>query len=184
VPGPGGGLAEGIGNGAGKLPPVAGVKLTGLWRPHFRRWPVVRIVTPSFNGSQCFGDTEAWALFGLRPSALAVDEWLGLEPGTTRYGAPPGEGRLVGVSGRFAGPTAAAVDAQVDELLALAGISARFLFPVAMRFPATWYAVSSCYFTAGDFASDPNGIQPTLGNCVSLNYWLVIRVLNWGCVDG
>ena len=176
-PGQGG---EPLGFGDGALPRPSPV--------HIRRWaspPLfavrqARRAIPNFAGRRCFGVTDAWSVSTLQPTALACDLWLGLSAGTTAYGAPP-NGRLLGVAGVFQGCSAADVSSQADGLLSLAWISSAFLMPVSARWPCNWWSASSCYFTPGDYVA-PAGPVAGLGSTWLLSYWLVMRVVSFGCL--
>jgi hypothetical protein len=132
---------------------------------------------PTFDGQPIFGPlanfTVAKLPFG---TALEIDSFLGLTPGTTQYGADGGPGgRLWGITGQFIEATSEAVSADQATLLSFVGITARLGIPTYDVFPSDYQFVPKCYFVATDYAPSGAGIVSAPGGTYSLSYSLVIR---------
>ncbi|MHB8397360.1 MAG: hypothetical protein ACYDCI_00275 [Candidatus Limnocylindrales bacterium] len=138
---------------------------------------------PTFDGQAVFGSqaaiTAQQLVPGIAGSAAAIDAFLGLTPGTTRYGAEPG-GSLWGVTGAFVASSSGAVSAIETAFVALAGITATLGLPTNQTFPSDFEYLAGCYFTGGDFAASSAGIVSTGGGMYSLSYAVVFRQTHSG----
>lgn len=131
---------------------------------------------PLFNGQPIFGDLNTFdTQLLVKGRGLDVDNWLGLTPGTTKYGAAPSGGQLYGVTGAFIAPTAAAVELLQATLLSYAGQSGEYAYPTGLPWPGNWQFWANCYFVPAEYVPSVNGILPTIGNQYSLSYVLVVR---------
>jgi len=129
-----------------------------------------------FAGQPVFGDPSRLIVSELAEGTpAAVDQWLGLAPGTTQYGA--GTGIIWGMTGQFAAPTDGGVLACLANLVQYCGIVYEFIFPTGETFAySAWRARRSCRMLTQEITTDPNGIQTTTGQ-YTLNFWLVVRDL-------
>ena len=134
---------------------------------------------PTFDGVAIFGPNAGFTVQLLGPwaagPAAAIDNFLGLTPGTTQYG---GNGKLWGITGQLVDSSADAVAADQAALLAFAGITAPFGRPTNEKYPADFIVETKpCYFVAAEFIPAEAGIVAIGGGQYGLNYSMVIREL-------
>jgi hypothetical protein len=131
---------------------------------------------PMFDGQPVFG-TGAVTVTELGPqppaTAAAIDAFLGLAAGTTKYGA--GSGRLWGIKGSLVGSSPGAVGALEATLLSFAGRTAKLGIPTVQTYPSDYWFRPNCYFTSGDYAPSSAGIVAIGGGQYSLSYAIVVR---------
>ena len=131
---------------------------------------------PLFDGQPIFGDLPSFAtqlLIQGRP--VDVDNWLGLTPGTTLYGADLSGGQLYGVTGAFIASSVPAVEALQAKIQSYAGLSCLYGYPMALKWPDNWLFWPNCYFELAEYVPSTAGIVAAPGNMYSLSYKLVIR---------
>jgi hypothetical protein len=139
------------------------------------RWVLTGSIpaAPLFDGQALFGNTAMFSAGQLDGKPTSVNEWLGLTPGTTRYGA--GSGQHWGIAGVFQEASAAACEADFAALQAVCGPTATFSFPTRERFAYTdWRTRPRCRIMPGEVVADPNGPQDS-GWYWTLAYWCVVR---------
>jgi hypothetical protein len=128
---------------------------------------------PLFAGQNLFGDFDSFTQPELQnQTAAGIDAFLGLEVGSTRYGADS-SGQLFAIKGKFLGSTSGIVEAQLAQLESFIGVVASYRRPTNDLYPSTIWEEHNCYFTAGDLVF---GSITQLGvSWYGLDYSLVIR---------
>jgi hypothetical protein len=131
---------------------------------------------PLFDGQPIFGDLSSFAITPLiQGRAIDVDDFLGLTPGTTKYGADPSGGQLYGITGALISSSVAGVEALQAALLSYAGPCCQLGYPTGLAWPGNWQTWPTCFFEPAEFIPSLSGIQPARGNQYSLSYSLVVR---------
>lgn len=108
---------------------------------------------PLLDQVAVFGDTDQFRQVTLpRLDASAIDEFLGLAPGTTQYGATPG-GHLYAATGVLTGDTLDDVENALMQLQSFSEGMHTYYRPTGDIYPSTYQWIHNCYFTAGDLVT-------------------------------
>lgn len=128
--------------------------------------------TPTFLANAVFGDPSQFTAAIFAGTAAQEDAFLGLAPGTTRYG-PCELGGGIAIRGVLTGTTTSAVEAAQQALAGMADQTGPAILPTGIDLEG-WDVWASCWFSPGDLAFSPSGIVPGSAG-YQIAYALILR---------
>ncbi len=138
------------------------------------------VLTPAFNGMQIFGDPTQFAASVLAGSAVDVDAWLSVTPGTTVY-SPNTSGGAFAVSGVLLDTSSAAVLADQVALTAATALrGVDFGRPTGLPWPPVYLIHTGCWIEPAELIFGAGGIVAVGNGLYQLPYRAVVRQIGTG----